>query len=59
MDTADIKQTSEEWQKECDYIVTDADGWDRKNYHYSWYVEKITYDEFLQRLIRSTITGRN
>lgn len=34
--------------------VYDPDGWDRKNFHFSWQEEKITYDEFLRRAMHST-----
>ncbi|MFA5025051.1 MAG: hypothetical protein WC503_00890 [Candidatus Shapirobacteria bacterium] len=32
----------------------DPDGWDRHNYDYSWYDEKITKDEFFGRVTSST-----
>lgn len=59
-------RTSEEWWKYYqenpegiwdDYIVVeilDADGWDRKNFQYSWFEEKISYGEFLGRILPST-----
>jgi hypothetical protein len=50
-------RTSEDWQKICDVLVYDADGWDRKNYQFSWYQEKITREEFEKRLFRSTVIG--
>jgi hypothetical protein len=49
------KKTSEDWNKECVAEVLGPDGWDRKNFQYSWFVEKITKDEFERRFIRSTI----
>ena len=53
--TQELK-TSEEWQKfDPEIIVYDPDGWDRGNYQYSWYEEKITYLEYLMRRSRSTI----
>ena len=58
MDTANIKLTSEEWEKQSNWKVLDLDGWDRKNFNYSWYEELITYDEFMKRLIPSTIMGK-
>ena len=53
------KMTSENWY-EMKYraqgiLVLDPDGWDRKNYQYSWYEEKITDNEFNRRLGSSTI----
>ena len=49
----DLK-TSEEWQKVCNIRVLDQDGWDRKNFTFSWHEELITREEFLQRLAFST-----
>jgi hypothetical protein len=49
-----ILKTSAEWQKECDTIVIDPDGWDRTNYEYSWNEEKITLEEFQKRMAFST-----
>lgn len=48
------KKTSEEWQQLCNIIVYDPDGWDRQNYKFSWYEEKITRIEFKRRLVYST-----
>lgn len=45
---------SEEWQDKCLMVVIDPDGWDRKNYKWSWHREKITKQEFERRLMRST-----
>ena len=51
-------KTSEEWQKQfTNTKVIDPDGWDRKNYHYSWFEEKITLIEYTSRLHRSTVKG--
>lgn len=50
-------KTSEEWYKTALYILKDPDGWDRKNFHYSWFEELITCEEFQRRLMLSTITG--
>lgn len=48
-------KTSEEWQKLCTIEVYDPDGWDRKgDFDYSWYKEKITREEFKDRLYQST-----
>ena len=49
----DLK-TSEEWQKLCNIKVLDPDGWDRKNFQFSWYEESISREEFLNRLLIST-----
>ena len=53
------KKTSKEWYEEIpdiyNLIIIDADGWDRKNYDYSFNEEKITKDEFMMRLSNSTI----
>ncbi len=54
MDNQKLK-TSEEWQKESNIIVLDPDGWDRKNYQYSWHEELINKKEFEKRVITSTI----
>jgi len=51
-------KTSEAWQKDCVLTVLDPDGWDRKNFEYSWYEEQITREEFEIRLINSTIRGK-
>ena len=45
---------SDDWQKICKTIVYDPDGWDRQNYQYSWFEEKITRREFEMRLCIST-----
>ena len=47
-------KTSAEWQKECTVTIMDADGWDRQNYDFSWYEEKITRREFEKRMCSST-----
>ena len=53
-----IKMSSEFWHTfyiaKYGVLVLDPDGWDRKNYNKSWR-EKITYEEFKQRLMRSTL----
>lgn len=51
----EIKKTSAEWNKEVGYEVLDPDGWDRKNFDYSWNKEKITMAEFQRRLALSTV----
>lgn len=52
------KRTSEDWIGEPEfenYTVLDPDGWDRKNFDYSWYAEMITKKEFNRRLAMSTV----
>lgn len=48
-------KTSEEWDVLCNAHVIDPDGWNRDNFYFSWYKEKITKEEFLQRLNNSTV----
>ena len=55
----DLK-TSSEWYplipQEFKFKLLDPDGWDRRNWDWSWNQEKITKDEFKMRLARSTIS---
>ena len=49
------KHTSEEWQKIYPSPkVIDPDGWDRKNYTYSWHQELIDEKEYHLRVMKST-----
>ena len=50
-------RTSNDWYlTECDkYIIMDPDGWDRSNYRYSFYEEKITKEEYNGRVLKSTV----
>jgi len=50
-----VKKTSKEWSKELKVVVLDPDGWDRKNYNYSFNCEKITLEEFNKRVESSTV----
>ena len=52
----EMRKTSEEWQAlKPDAQVIDPDGWDRKgDFHYSWYEEKITEQEYDNRVMVST-----
>ena len=50
-------KTSAEWQSLCTILVMDPDGWDRKNFDYSWYEEKITRSEWGKRMVYSTVRG--
>ena len=52
-------RTSEEWLKEQpNVIIYDPDGWDRRNYTYSFFEEEITLEEFNKRLVYSTVMRR-
>lgn len=50
-------KTSDEWYKELGkhYIIHDPDGWNRKNYQFSYYEEKITKEEYQRRVMMSTL----
>lgn len=50
-------KTSKEWVEDCKDFVTilDPDGWDRKNYDFSFNQELITKEEFKQRVTYSTV----
>lgn len=52
------KQTSDYWYNKIreteDLVIYDPDGWDRKNYQFSFYEEKITKEEFEERVLGST-----
>jgi len=54
---SDELKTSKEWYDELGkhYIIHDPDGWDRKNYQYSFYEEKITKEEYQRRVMMSTL----
>jgi dihydrofolate reductase len=53
-------KTSDEWNQEQlkgdePWLLMDPDGWDRSgDYEYSFYIERITQEEFTSRLMRST-----
>ncbi len=57
-------KTSDVWLKERNdkdgdqIIIYDPDGWDRMNYDYSFYQEKISAVEFENRLVGSTISWK-
>lgn len=56
MENRDNLRTSDQWEKIKPTIkVIDPDGWDRKNFNYSWFEELITEKEYDQRVLRSTI----
>jgi len=52
-------KTSKEWfdsvKDEMKLQILDPDGWDRSNFNYSFYEEKINSVEFFKRLSISTI----
>lgn len=49
------RKTSDEWLKSYpELTILDPDGWDRKNYDYSFYLEEITKEEFDNRVCYST-----
>lgn len=54
------KRTSLDWYKEIllknpKLKIIYPDGWDRKNFRFSFYKEKITKKEFDRRLYNSTL----
>lgn len=53
-------KSSKEWQlevpKEFKLVILDPDGWDRKNYEFSFNQKKITKEEFKLRLSKSTVS---
>ena len=51
-----MKHTSKEWQEiyPCPKVI-DPDGWDRKNYDYSWNEELISEKEYHERVAKSTV----
>lgn len=55
-----MKKTSNEWYNllypEKGLKIIDPDGWDRTNFHFSWYEELITQEEFHKRVADSTIS---
>lgn len=53
------KKTSKQWESESYIKIIDPDGWDRTNFEYSFNEELITYDEFNNRRLRSTIRWVN
>ena len=58
-----FRKISEKWHKKYKkrykMMILDPDGWDRNNFDYSWFEEKITWKEFIKRsLISSQIPIR-
>lgn len=54
VDTDSPCKTSEEWAKSIDVLVVDPDGWDRSNWQFSWFEQRITLNEFHRRVNNST-----
>jgi hypothetical protein len=54
--TGDVR-TSADWKKLLypDSVITDPDGWDRRDFEYSFHQEKISKDEFERRYCESTV----
>ncbi|MDD3412580.1 MAG: hypothetical protein PHY47_01135 [Lachnospiraceae bacterium] len=51
-------KTSKEWSDIIltkDDLILDPDGWDRKNFHYSYEIELINLEEYKRRLSMSTM----
>lgn len=58
--TEPVKKTSEDWVRSQEFVglvVMDPDGWDRHpdRFQKAWHEDKITRQEFEQRLLSSTI----
>jgi len=50
------EKTSAEWQSvHSNTLIIDPDGWDRKNFVYSWFEELVTEEEYRNRQLFSTI----
>ena len=53
-------KSSKEWYEsipeDWNFKLLDPDGWDRRNFNYSFNEELITNDEFKKRLFYSTVT---
>jgi hypothetical protein len=53
------QKTSAEWYEltfpNKELIILDPDGWDRRNWQYSYFEELITFDEFMKRVMVSTV----
>ena len=54
-----ILRTSEEWYDEMygdgEIEILDALGWDKRDFSYSWYHERISEQEFNMRILLSEI----
>jgi len=53
----DEKKTSEQWFSELSapkgLCIINPDGWDREHFDQSWFFEKITKEEYMDRIFRS------
>lgn len=51
-------KTSKEWYDDEKHLYTllNADGWDRENFQYSFFEEKITKEEYTERITVSTLS---
>jgi len=51
--------TSQEWfekiPKEYNVLLWSSEGWNKDNFNYNFYEEKIDKNEFIERLINSTV----
>lgn len=54
MDTKTTEQWIEDIPKEFNLKIIHPNGWNREKLEYSWRYEKITKDEFLNRVCNST-----
>lgn len=53
-------KTSAEWQAQFPAPqVRDPDGWDRRNWEFSWHQELITQEEYERRVSASTCDHRH
>lgn len=49
-------KTSDDWNKIFKYKIIDPDGWRfGSDFNYNWYEEEITKNEFVKRVMESTI----
>lgn len=50
-------KTSSEWSEffSDTWLILDPDGWDRKNFKFSWDEELISREEFISRVSNSTV----
>lgn len=51
--SAEMK-TSQEWVYETGVTILDPDGWDRRNFFYSFHQQRITREQFDRRVAMST-----
>lgn len=56
-------KTSEDWFSELSeprgLRIISPDGWDREHFDQSWFFEKITKEEYLNRLFNSVCVYKN